>query len=251
MELKVLVLSGLDPSSSSGFILDHKVFSKLGVKSIGYPTLETIQTPDKLFKVSPKRGREIQEAVEKLIKEMGKPDGVKVGALGSEEVVLTLFRLIKELNLKNVVLDTPILSKSKGRLLSERGVRALRKFLIPLAEFLTPNLLEVKILSGRRDPFLGVKHLHSLGTKFLVLKGGHFKSPYATDYLYDGRKFYRFKARRVDKVMRGTGCVFSSSLLAFYLKEGEPLKALKLAKEFTLSVIEASKPSGKYYVPDL
>ena len=83
-------------------------------------------------------------------------------------------------------------------------MNALRTELFPLATLVTPNLDEVRLITGidvvdadsQRD---AARALHALGPKWALVKGGHLRSsPHSPDVLFDGTEFHEFDAERID-----------------------------------------------------
>ena len=77
-----------------------------------------------------------------------KCQAVKTGMLGNEETVCLVAKVIKKNRLKNVVVDPVVFASSGKRLLTQGGVEALKKHLLPLASLVTPNIKEAELLSG-------------------------------------------------------------------------------------------------------
>ena len=78
-----------------------------------------------------------------------------------------------------------------------------------------------------------------------LIKGGHATGD-ALDILYDGERFYRFSAERINtKNTHGTGCTYSSAI-ASNLALGLSLEeAVKRAKEYVTTAIRHSLSIGK------
>jgi len=168
-------------------------------------------------------------------------DAVKIGMLGSLEIVEVVIEAILKYNLKNIVLDTVIISSSGKRLLEVNALKIFKEKLIPLVEIITPNLLEINTLT--HSNFQGVQEeqkqmadaLFRLHIKSALIKGGHFKDKYAsTDTLITKNiEAETFSSTRVDtNHTHGTGCILSSAI-STHLAKGESLKqSVYLAKAY-------------------
>ncbi|CAM5732699.1 bifunctional hydroxymethylpyrimidine kinase/phosphomethylpyrimidine kinase [Mycolicibacterium aubagnense] len=86
-------------------------------------------------------------------------------------------------------------------LLHPSALNSVRTQLFPIATLVTPNLDEVRLITGidvvdastQRD---AAKALHNLGPKWALVKGGHLRSSdHSPDLLYDGSEFYRIHHR--------------------------------------------------------
>jgi hydroxymethylpyrimidine/phosphomethylpyrimidine kinase len=113
-----------------------------------------------------------------------------------------------------------MVSKSGARLLSERGVEAVKRTLLPLCDLVTPNLPEAEALSGVRirslaDRWLAAGVIADLGARAVLIKGGHGKGDIVRDLLFDGTTLTTFSARRIQtSSTHGTGCTLSSAIAA-------------------------------------
>ena len=92
-----------------------------------------------------------------------------------------------------VVLDPVMAVKGNNDVLQPELVSAMIDALIPLADVITPNLVEAQILSGishietKTDMKKAAQKIHQLGAKSVVIKGGaRFPGEIATDLFYDG-----------------------------------------------------------------
>lgn len=94
----------------------------------------------------------------------------------------------------------------------------LRRDLMPLCRVVTPNLIELATLnrsdlaSDEEGACLEGEQLSkAIGTAVLV-KGGHGRGAQAVDLLLQpDRPAVRFEAPRLQRGMRGTGCILSSA----------------------------------------
>jgi hydroxymethylpyrimidine/phosphomethylpyrimidine kinase len=150
-----------------------------------------------------------------------------------------------------LVVDPVILAKDGSRLLSNDGIAAVRDELIPLATLVTPNVPEVRELTGidvatEEDARQAGQKLRSLGCDWVLVKGGHLSGRAATDYLLgpDGAQALsspRFPAGPY----HGTGCALSSAITA-YLAHGMPVPdAVASGRAFVQRLIQSAQPLGK------
>ena len=186
---------------------------------------------------------------------------VRVGMLGSSAVAQTVASILRDMGLRNIVLDPVLLSSSGTSLLEETGLPVLRKELLPLADVITPNLDEAAVLTGieaaqTQAPWEEVLRwlrmvaatLHGLGSRAIVITGGHL--PEANDYLSyveDGiGREEIFAGTHIESgSTHGTGCAFAMSI-ACHLALGQELpQAVRLAKDYVTKAIQAAYPLGK------
>ncbi len=136
----------------------------------------------------------------------------------------------------------PVLVTSSGHsLLDEGGVRAYRDRLLPHALVATPNLREAAVLTGRdvrqlRDEEAMAEagnELHGLGTRFVVVKGGHLDAPLSPDVIVGPQGTTVLPARRVTTGNdHGTGCSLSAAIAANLARGLGVLESISEAKAY-------------------
>lgn len=183
------------------------------------------------------------------------PDAVKTGMLANAEITRAVAAKVREYGVRNLVVDPVMVAKSGDRLLREDAVEALRFELIPLADVVTPNLPEAGDILGREVRNLNemrdaARMIQSLGTKAVVLKGGHLPGDTVTDVLFDGSDFHEFSGPRIEtRNTHGTGCTFASAIAA-YLAKGEGLaEAVGHARDYLNGALEAAYDIGGGHGP--
>jgi hydroxymethylpyrimidine/phosphomethylpyrimidine kinase len=154
-----------------------------------------------------------------------------------------------------VVVDPVMVATSGDRLLREDAVSALVARLLPLAEFVTPNLDEAAILAGREirteeDAWDAAERIARLGPRAVLVKGGHLDGP-ARDFLRlpDGRRV-RFERPRLPVARpHGTGCTLSAALASGLARGLDLERAVRLAGDWVHAALSAATPVGRGGVP--
>ncbi|MDD5544838.1 MAG: bifunctional hydroxymethylpyrimidine kinase/phosphomethylpyrimidine kinase [Acidobacteriia bacterium] len=244
----VLSVAGFDPSAGAGVAADLKTMAACGVYGIAAITSITIQNTQGVDRVEPLPAKVLKDQLEHLLRDI-RPHAVKVGMLGTLEHVETLAAFLKHHKLPNRVIDPVFESSSKTPLLEARGIDHFRKFLLPLADCLTPNGEEAARLTG--DPVTSIEDmkraaqdLHRLGSRSVVVTGGHL-SP-ATDVFFDGSVFRVLSKPTVDtRNTHGTGCTFSSAIASFLALGASLESAVLEAKEYVTKALANSYPVGQ------
>jgi hydroxymethylpyrimidine/phosphomethylpyrimidine kinase len=247
-----LAIAGFDPSSGAGVTADLKVFEKYGIYGIAAVTALTVQSTQGVRCVEPVSGRLLQETLDFLAEDLPLA-GVKIGMLGSAEAVREVARFLTRRSIprEQVVLDPVLVSSSGFALLDPSAVHILKKELLGLVGWVTPNMDELGTLTGasnfRREsvPELA-RRVASLGPGLnVVVTGGHRDPPDDFLWLADGTETW-FPGSRIDTTStHGTGCVFSSALLCRLLAGDGPVEAVRGAKEFVRRALETAVPLGK------
>jgi len=218
--MPILLFGGIDPSGGAGLSADMRTLERFDCHSFPVPTCLTVQNSKGVERVVPVDGKLIEEMAESAINE-GKIDGVKIGLCGDGNVVHSIEKIIKKYGLENVVLDTVFSAQAGGDLISEKTFSELKKRLVPLADILTPNLQELRRLTGigihdEKDAVRACEKALKLGCKAVAAK--HLeKGRNVIDFYVDPeRKEIYLKRKHLKGGTRGGGCVFST-LLCYYL----------------------------------
>jgi hydroxymethylpyrimidine/phosphomethylpyrimidine kinase len=149
-----------------------------------------------------------------------------------------------------------VLSSSSGReLLDEEGISLLRTRLLPLVDWITPNLAELSILTGRpvhsrADLLPAARELQLLAPNLkVVATGGHLNPPDDLLLTQDGKQHW-LPGKHIDShSTHGTGCAHSSALLARLLLGDSPLAAATAAKFYVAGAIRTATAIGSGHGP--
>lgn len=249
----VLTIAGFDPSSGAGITADIKTIAAHGCYGVACITALTVQSTQGVSRVEALPARLVSETLKELSRDV-EIAAVKIGMLGSAEVVAAVCDFLEPGKPANVVLDPILRSSSGARLLEPKGEKLMGERLLPLATVITPNLDEATALSGvavtnLEEMKAAALRLHELGALNVVVTGGHLDK--ATDLLSfthpnGGIQTQVFKAERQrSRSTHGTGCAFASAL-ACHLAHGRALpEAVLLAKAYVAAAITHAQPLGR------
>jgi hydroxymethylpyrimidine/phosphomethylpyrimidine kinase len=247
--LVLLTLAGFDPSSGAGITADLQVFWNHGFYGVSALTALTVQSARGVTAVEPVRPELLRRTLDCLAAELS-PAGVKIGMLGNAEVVSEVAAFLRRAGIDRgrVVLDPVLRSSSGAELLEPPSVEKLRKDLLPLVGWITPNVDELAALTGQpvpnRDAVPAQARLlqdwaaPEPGGLHVVVTGGHLDPP--DDFLLEtsGRETW-FPGKRVEARgihgEHGTGCAFSSALLCRLLLGDSPEDAVRAAKTWVVA----------------
>jgi hydroxymethylpyrimidine/phosphomethylpyrimidine kinase len=183
--------------------------------------------------------------------------GVKLGMLASAGLVGETEHFLRARpELRDRVLLDPVLQSSSGAaLLDAEGTALLRERLLGVVGWVTPNLDELALLTGvevrSREQVPGAaerlaRYAASIGNPgiAIVVTGGHLDRP--DDYLLLGGKGEWLPGERVEtRSTHGTGCAFSSALLAQLALGRTSNKAVEAAKRYVAGALLAAYPLGQ------
>ena len=246
---RVLSIAGSDPSAGAGIQLDLKVFERLGVYGMTAVTAVTAQNTQGVQKIHKVPPRIIAAQIDSVARDIGM-DACKIGMLYDPTAVDTVAERIERREIPNVVLDPVIAAKDGTLLLAVKGIKRMKRVLIPKALVVTPNAEEAGILSGipvrsMDDVKQAARAIYDLGCKYVLVKGGHLEGD-PVDVLFDGEQFQEFPGIRIEGTpVHGTGCAFSAALAARIALGDSVPDGVRFAKEFVAELIKSAVKLGK------
>lgn len=245
----VLSIAGSDNSAGAGVQADLKTFSHFGCYGLTALTCVVAEVPGKVSAIQPIKPEIVAEQI--ALSFAAFPVGaVKTGMLFSTPIIETVAEILGPRKTK-LIIDPVMVASSGDPLLKKSAVAAYRRQLFPLATLVTPNLDELRILSGRDIRTLaemkeaGRMLVEKYGCAFL-LKGGHLRGKIAVDILATTDGFEEFSAPFVRGVeTHGTGCTYSAAVAA-NLALGHSLAAsVATAKDYITAAIAGHLRWGK------
>lgn len=248
-----LTIAGSDSGGGAGIQADLKTFSAHHVFGMSVITAVTAQNTVEVRSIQSINTDIVADQIAAVFEDIT-VDAVKIGMLGSSEVIETVANQLKIYNPTNIVLDPVMIAKSGDRLLSLDAIATIKEKLLPLATVITPNLPEAEALTGitietKQDLYTVCQQLHNLGAKHVLLKGGHsLGNP--NDLFYDGVNFHWLKAERIPtKNTHGTGCTLSSAIASNLANGLTLIEAIEAAKVYITEAIRNSFPLGHGHGP--
>ena len=246
---KVLTIAGSDSSGGAGIQADLKSFSANGVFGMSVITAVTAQNTQGVFAVQDINVDVIEGQIAAIFDDI-EVDAVKIGMVSRSETIRAVAAGITRYKASNIVVDPVMISKSGYYLLKPDAVEAMVSCLLPLATIVTPNIPEAEEIADMKitslkDMEAAARIIHSLGPKYVLLKGGH-RADDATDILFDGQNYHYLTSQRIaTKNTHGTGCTLSAAIAANLAKGYNAYEAVSQAKEYITTAIEHSFPIGK------
>lgn len=252
---RALTIAGSDSGGGAGIQADLKTFTALKVYGMSVITSVTAQNTNSVLGIEDLSPEFVELQIEAIINDLG-ADAVKIGMLSNKQIVESVAAKVIQYNLTNVVLDPVMVTSSGSSLLNSDARDTLIQRLFPLTTVLTPNIPEAEVISGLEistieDMKVAAEKINSLGSKYVLLKGGHLNnSADAIDILYDGETFLEFRAKRADtKNTHGTGCTYSAAICAGLAKGFSVPESIKEAKDYVTLAIENSFDIGAGHGP--
>ena len=256
----VLTIAGFDPSSGAGVTADLMVFAAHGLFGTSCITGLTVQSTAGVRSTTAVSAEVVKATLDCLVSDLP-PAGIKIGMLTTAENVASVAEFLAGFRAEEsrvpVVLD-PVLRSSSGReLLDAEGVAAMRESLLPLVDWVTPNLEELGVLTGREvrrreDMPEAALALQQMGWELNVLAtGGHLNPP--DDLLVpagllapaEGEMVWLAGEQIVSRSTHGTGCALSSALLSRLVWGDSARDAAVAAKRYVAEAIRTAEPMGQ------
>jgi hydroxymethylpyrimidine/phosphomethylpyrimidine kinase len=251
MAYRALTIAGSDSGGGAGIQADLKTFQELGAYGMSVITALTAQNTQGVHGVYPQTKEAVVAQLDAVLSDIG-VDAVKTGMLFSSEIIEAVSHKLREYKVEQIVIDPVMVAKGGQSLLQEEAIEAVRKYLIPLATVITPNVPEAEVIIGEKgiasleDMKEAARKIHRLGAQNVVLKGGHLHGEESTDVLFDGSEFTYLPVKRIQtKHTHGTGCTFAAAIAAGLAKGQSVLEATKIAKEFISCAIQHSLAIGQ------
>ena len=241
-----LTIAASDSSGGAGIPADIKSMSALGVYSATVFTALTAQNTKEVRSIFPVSLDFVTEQIQTVFDDIA-IDAVKIGMLGTADITETVAKSLKAVEAKNIVLDPVMVAKSGDRLLTDDVTLALKEYLIPMSDIITPNLPEASEILGVAEANSHeqmqeiTRQLLSLGSKSVLLKGGHLQSDISHDVFFNGEEMFTLSSPRIKtKNTHGTGCTMSSAIASFLAKGDNMEQAVRGAKKYIAQAVEHS-----------
>lgn len=237
-----MTLAGFDPCGGAGATADLRVFKRIGAYGISALTAITPQNTHGVRAVHPLSPLIFRRQLKALLDEFT-PSAAKIGQTPTKAIAKEIRRGLNDRSFP-LVLDPMIYSTSGKRLVEPDAPGYMKRYLLPLATVITPNISEAAFFAGtdivdRRTMEKAAMAIVPRMAKAVLITGGDGPADGAHDLLFDGADFKWLKAKRRNAgAIHGTGCHFSAALTA-YLAMGLDLeKAAMMSKRFIAGLIE-------------
>lgn len=244
-----LTIAGSDSGGGAGIQADLKTFLACHVHGMSAITAVTVQNSlgvSGFYELPP---HAVAEQIESVATDIG-VGAAKTGMLASAPIMRAIADAVRRMDVRPLVVDPVAASQHGDPLLRPDALAALCELIIPLATLITPNLGEVRLLTGldvhsparMRD---AAKRLHDLGPQWVLVKGGHLESGDAVDVLYDGATFCEYTAARHDTAhTHGSGDTLAAAITAALACGLDVPAAVERGKAFITGAVAGSFPLG-------
>jgi len=243
-----LTIAGSDSGGGAGIQADLKTFTAFKVFGLSAITGLTAQNTRGVHGVELPTTDFITAQLRAVMEDIG-ADAAKTGMLATGDIIRTVASAVRDFAIRNLVVDPVMVAASGDALMRHEAAPVMREHLFPLAVVVTPNLDEASVLCQQKihtveDMQQGAEAIHSMGPKYVLVKGGHLPGERVIDLLYDGREFVRRESQRLAGEFHGTGCTLSSAIAAG-LAKGLPVKeAVATAQAYVALALKSAPAVG-------
>ncbi|MQA07368.1 MAG: bifunctional hydroxymethylpyrimidine kinase/phosphomethylpyrimidine kinase [Pseudonocardiaceae bacterium] len=251
-----LTIAGSDSGGGAGIQADLRTFFACGVHGMTAITAVTVQNSLGVSGFAELDAEVVTAQIGAVAGDIGVA-AAKTGMLATAEIISAVASACDDVHIGRsgdapLVVDPVAASMHGDSLLREEALEAVRSELFPRATVVTPNLDEVRLLTGvqvhsalqQRDAAIA---LHELGPAWVLVKGGHMRGdPKCVDLLYDGTEFVELSGPRFDAPnTHGGGDTLAAAITAA-LARGMPVPdAVAFGKRFIERAVAESYPLGK------
>jgi hydroxymethylpyrimidine/phosphomethylpyrimidine kinase len=246
----VLAASGHDPSGGAGIQADIEVIKSFGCHVCTLITSLTVQDTVNVYQVIPQDPTSFQNQARTLLRDI-KVDILKVGLLGSAEIVHALKEIVDEFNIQQLVLD-PILRAGGGNPLADESLLvAMREELLPHTTILTPNIYEASKIAGTTDLAMAAETLQNFGCRNVLVTGADSEGEEVINRWFGPEGMSKqWVWPKLPGSFHGSGCTLAAAISANLALGRELEVALAKAQEFTFRALQkAHYPGSGQWVP--
>lgn len=251
----LLTIAGFDASSGAGVTRDTDTFFSFGFHGIAVPTCTVVQGPGGVVRIEPFPQDLFRDTLYTATRGV-RIAGLKVGVLSDESHVMETRNFIAKRKNLPVIIDPVFAAKNNVSLISDAGRQACLDHLFKRAFIVTPNTDEASVITGITVTTVAAAKKAArliksqFGPRAVIVKGGHLEGD-PVDVLFDGKDFLVHKKKKIERVIHGTGCSFSSILTCF-IASGHPIEnAFRATQDYLERLLKLSyriDTKGYYYI---
>lgn len=258
--VRVMTIAGSDSGGGAGIQADMRTFAMLGLHACVAVTAVTVQNSTGVTGFQEIDPGIVAAQMRSVTTDIGVA-AAKTGMLASDPIITAIADAAVDLGIGRdgatpLVVDPVCASMHGDPLLAADALGALKDRLFPLATVVTPNLDEVRLLTGIDvvDPATqrqAAVALHALGPRWSLVKGGHLRgSDLSPDLLYDGSEFVEFPGARIDTPHdHGAGDTLAAAITGALGHGYSVPDAVAFAKAWVTRGLAAAYPLGAGHGP--
>lgn len=258
--VRVLTIAGTDSGGGAGIQADSRTMAMCGVHACVAVAAVTVQNSvgvQGFHEIPPET---VAAQVRSVVDDIG-VSAAKTGMLASTGIIEAVAQVCREVGIGRdgavpLVVDPVCASMHGDPLVHADALDAIRSTLIPQATVVTPNLDEIRLITGIEvvddlSARRAAEALHALGAQWAIVKGGHLRtSSSSTDLLFDGDRFLEFSSPRIETGNDHGGGDTLAAAIASALAHGYSVPdAVAFAKEWVTKSLEWAYDLGHGHGP--
>ncbi len=230
----VIVFAGADPSGGAGIQADIETLASMGCHAAPVITAVTVQDSTRLIRFEAMSATLVVEQARAVLEDIPVA-AVKIGMLGSVEIVEVVHTLLMDYPNLPVVLDPILTAGGGGVLATDEILEAMRELLFPLVTVLTPNSEEARRIAHEADTLHAcAQEILDAGCEYVLITGTHEKTANVENSLYHDRQLLEtFIWERLPASYHGSGCTLSVAVAGLLAQGIDVYNAVLEAQEYT------------------
>ena len=232
-----LTIGGSDSGGGAGIQADLKTFTALQVHGCSALTCVTAQNTCGVSRVDALPPEALAAQIEAVLSDLPVA-ALKTGMLLNRPLIEATAAALAPLQLPRLI-DPVMVSRAGSVLLEPEAITAYQQLLLPLADLLTPNLQEARLLSGRptttaEEVEEAADALLQLGPRAVLIKGGGLPELRGRDYLRsrEGSGCWLEHAVVATPHTHGSGCTLGAAITAHRARGLALVEAVQAAKRY-------------------
>ncbi|MEV6905219.1 bifunctional hydroxymethylpyrimidine kinase/phosphomethylpyrimidine kinase [Amycolatopsis sp. NPDC051372] len=250
-----LTIAGSDSGGGAGVQADLRTFFAHGVHGLVALTAVTVQNSLGVQGFTEIPVEVVTAQIKAVAGDMG-VNAAKTGMLATADIIQAVARTLDEVHIGRdtdtpFVVDPVAASMTGHALLREEALEAIRTELFPRATLITPNLDEVRLLTGitvtgAETQRAAAEALLEFGSRWVLVKGGHlYEAEDCVDLLTDGTDVLELSGVRIDTDnTHGGGDTMASAITSSLAKGADVPTAVTEAKQFIERCVAEAYPLG-------
>ncbi|MEB3234431.1 MAG: bifunctional hydroxymethylpyrimidine kinase/phosphomethylpyrimidine kinase [Cyanobacteriota bacterium] len=243
-----LTIGGSDSGGGAGIQADLKTFMALQVHGCSAITCVTAQNTTGVTRVDALPPGALRAQIEAVLSDLPVA-ALKTGMLLNAALIEATAEALAPLSMPRLI-DPVMVSRSGAVLLEPAAIEAYR-LLLPLAELLTPNIHEARLLSGRAidapaDVEQAAERLLDLGPTAVLIKGAGLPQLRGRDYWLgrDGSGQWLQHALIDTPHTHGSGCTLGAAITAQRARGLQLAEAVSAAKRYVEGALRGALAIG-------
>ncbi|WP_326566604.1 bifunctional hydroxymethylpyrimidine kinase/phosphomethylpyrimidine kinase [Amycolatopsis rhabdoformis] len=250
-----LTIAGSDSGGGAGVQADLRTFFAHGVHGLVALTAVTVQNSLGVQGFTEIPVDVVTAQIKAVAGDMG-VNAAKTGMLATADIIQAVAKTLDEVHIGRTT-DTPFVvdpvaaSMTGHALLREEALEAIRTELFPRATLITPNLDEVRLLTGITVTGATTQHaaaeaLLEFGSEWVLVKGGHlYEAEDCVDLLTNGGEVVELSGPRIaTENTHGGGDTMASAITSSLAKGTDVPTAVREAKRFIERCVAEAYPLG-------